>query len=60
MKLFHYISLPTVAAKKEDSMICVLASIRVKEGEHAAFIEIFKANAQKVRDLYLQEVALTP
>ena len=41
-------------------MICVLASIRVKEGEHAAFIEIFKANAQKVRDLYLQEVALTP
>ena len=31
-------------------MISVLASIRVKEGQRAAFLDIFKANIQKVRE----------
>lgn len=31
-------------------MISVLASVRVKEGQRPAFIEIFKANVQKVRE----------
>ena len=31
-------------------MISVLASIRVKDGQRSAFLDIFKANVQKVRE----------
>ena len=31
-------------------MISVLASIRIKEGQRSAFLDIFKANIQKVRE----------
>ncbi len=31
-------------------MISVLASIRVKQGQRSAFLDVFKANIQKVRE----------